>query len=216
MNPVAIRNDIKRAGCWSHGRRKFVDALKSSKKKSAAALVPIQRLFWIERAVAARAKRDELDLEGLVSLRQDVRDRLSRRVLKDVYEVAFALDEDPAVPQGSKLREAVRYVINQREPLTALLRHPEIPIHNNDTERDLRHVVTGRKNWLIFGSQRGGEVAGRLYSLVMSCKLAEIDPMAYLEDALALISTVKASDIAHLTPWGWKAMQRRAELAAGQ
>ena len=86
--------------------------------------------------------------------------------------------------------------------------------HNNDTERDLRHVVTGRKNWLIFKSQRGGDVAGRIFSLVMSSKLAGINVMAYLEDALSLISTTKASDIAKLTPWGWKAAQLDAAASA--
>ena len=214
VNPVAVRNDIVRAGCWAHGRRKFNDALKSSKKKAAAALRPIQRLFWIERAVVRRAKRDGLDFDGLVELRQDVRDRLSRRVLRGIYDVAFALDEDPTVAGGSKLRTAVTYLINQREPLTALLRDPRIPIHNNDTERDLRHIVTGRKNWLIFGSPRGGEVAGRLYSLVMSCKIAGVPPDEYLEDVLSLVSTMRASDIAALTPWGWAAARAAAAATA--
>lgn len=214
VNPVAVRNDIARAGCWSHARRKFLDALKSNKKRAAAVFRPIQRLFWIERAVVRRAKRDGLDQAALVELRRDVRDRLSRRVLTRIYELAFALDEDPNVPGGSKLRTAVRYVINQRVPLTALLRNASIPIHNNDTELDLRHVVTGRKNWLIFGSPRGGEVAGRLFSLVMSCKLAGIAPDEYLEDVLGLVSTTKASEIAKLTPWGWAAARGDALLAA--
>ncbi len=214
VNPIAERNDIQRAGCWSHARRKFVDALNASQERSAAALIPIERLFWIERAVAKRAKHVGLDREGHIALRQQVRDRLSRQLLKDLYEVVYALDEDPSVVQGSKLYAAVRYAINQRRPLTALLRHPEIPIHNNDTERDLRHVVTGRKNWLIFGSQRGGEVAGRLYSLVISCKLAGIDPMAYLEDALSLISTV--TDVSHLTPWGWNCLRESMAVATAE
>jgi len=105
------------------------------------------------------------------------------------------------------------HLINQREPLTALLRHGKIPIHNNDTERDLRHVVTGRRNWLIFGSERGGEVAARLYSLVMSCKLNGIDVEAYLEDALSLIATTPASRIATLTPWGWAAEREATRTA---
>ena len=174
---------------------------------AAAALRPIQRLFWIERAITARAAAKELNLADLAELRLEVRGRLSRRVLKEAYEVIFALDEDPKVTSGSQLGKAVKYAINQRGPLTALLRHGEIPIHNNDTERDLRHVVTGRKNWLIFGSQRGGEVAGRLYSLVMSSKLAGVNVSDYLDDALSLISTTPASEIATLTPWGWRAAQ---------
>ena len=213
VNPIAVRNDIARAGCWAHARRKFRDALKTNKGKAAAALRPIQRLFWIERAITSRAKREVLDLEALSALRMRVRDRLSRRVLQQIYEVGFALDEDPTVTQGSLLQKAATYLINQRVPLTALLRFGKIPIHNNDTERDIRHVVTGRKNWLLFGSERGGEVAARLYSLVMSCKLNGVDVEAYLEDALSLISTTPASQIASLTPWGWAATQRAAAEA---
>lgn len=211
VNPVSVRNDIDRAGCWSHVRRKCRDALASNKKMAAALIRPIQRLFWIERAIVARAKRDalragsDLTLERLASLRLAVRRRRSSHVLTQLFDRVFAMDEDPSILPGSPLGKAVGYVINQREPLTALLRNGKIPIHNNDTERDLRHVVTGRKNWLIFGSQRGGEVAGRLYSLVMSCKLIGIDPEAYLKDALSRVATTPASKIAELTPWGWAA-----------
>ncbi len=215
VNPIAVRNDIERAGCWAHARRKFRDALKSNKKKAAAALRPIQRLFWIERAVTARAKRDNLNLKGLAALRLDVRDRRSRRVLRQIYDIGFALHEDSTVSADSLLGKAVKYLLNQRAPLTTLLRSGKIPIHNNDTERDLRHVVTGRKNWLIFGSERGGQVAGRLYSLVMSCKLAGVAPDEYLEDALSLISSTPASEIAKLTPWGWQAQRAALHVVNG-
>lgn len=213
VNPVSSRNGIVRAGCWAHARRKFVDALDSNKRKAAAILRPIQRLFWIERAVVARARRDGLDLESLARLRADVRDRRSRRVLAIIFELALTLNEDTSLEGRSAIRKAAGYVVNQREPLTAMLRDGRLPIHNNDTERALRHVAVGRKNWMIFGSPRGGEVAARLYSLVMSCRLAEITPDAYLEDVLQRISTTPAARIAELTPWGWKA-RRAAEAAA--
>jgi len=71
--------------------------------------------------------------------------------------------------------------------------------------------VTGRKNWLTFGSERGGRVAGRLYSLVMSAKLARINVEEYLEDLLNRVSTTPMSRIAELTPWAWA--QSRAGAA---
>ncbi len=58
---------------------------------------------------------------------------------------------------------------------------------------------------LVFGSQRGGEVACRLYSLMLSCKQAGVDPEAYLEDLLMKVATTAASQIASLTPWAWAA-----------
>ena len=70
VNPIAVRNDIARAGCWAHARRKFRDSLKSNKRMAAAVLRPIQRLFWIERAITARAAAKELNLADLAELRR--------------------------------------------------------------------------------------------------------------------------------------------------
>ena len=108
------------------------------------------------------------------------------------------------MPKG-KLGKALGYLMSQRISLLACLDDPRLPIHNNDAERDLRHLAVGRKNWLVFGSQRGGEVACRLYSLVLSCKQCGADPEAYLEDVLMKVATTPALEIASLTPWAWQA-----------
>ena len=121
VNPVAIRNDITRAGCWAHARRKFHDALLAGHRKAAAVLRPIQRLFRIERAVLDRAKHRKLDLQQLAELRIDIRGRLSRRVLREIFDLVFALDEDPSTPATEMLHKAVRYVVRQRSPLLAHL-----------------------------------------------------------------------------------------------
>jgi transposase len=205
VNPIANRNDITRAGCWVHARRKFRDALKTGAAKAGAALRPIQRLFWIERAIKLRAERDGLAFEDQAELCQQVRQRRSKAVLRQLYEIVFALQEDPTTQSNEQLRKAVTYAIKQSDSLMAHLDNGRIPIHNNDTERDLRHVVIGRKNWMTFGSERGGVVAGRLYSLVMSAKLAEIDVEVYLKDVLGRVATTPSSRIAELTPWGWAA-----------
>lgn len=89
-------------------------------------------------------------------------------------------------------------------------------LSNNDSERDLRHVVVGRNNWLIFASPRGGKVACRLYSLVLSCKENGVDPQAYIEDLLTRVSSTPASRVAELTPWGWaaaRAAEARPQVA---
>src|SRR5688572_21458978 len=79
---------------------------------------------------------------------------------------------------------------------------------SSDEERDLRHVAVGRKNWLVFASERGGEVVCRLYSLVLSCKQAGVDPEVYIEDVLGRLPTTPAADIATLTPWAWAAARK--------
>ena len=213
VNPTAKRNDITRAGCWAHARRKFRDALQVGATRAGLALRPIQRLFWIERAVVARAKDRRLDFDQAAALRHEVRNRRSKAVLRKLYEVIFALAEDPLAQSNEQLAKAVRYAINQRDPLLAHLDDGRLPIHNNDTERDIRHVVTGRKNWMTLASEKGGAVAARLYSLVVTCKLAQINVEAYLEDVLTKVATTPASRIAELTPWGWARAQGTVETA---
>ena len=103
----------------------------------------------------------------------------------------------------SKLGKAITYLENQREPLGVFLSNPRVPMHNNDQERDIRHIITGRKNWLLFASPRMGEVACRLYSLILSCIQNEVNPEAYIEDVLMAVATTPMSEIANLTPWAW-------------
>ena len=109
---------------------------------------------------------------------------------------------------NSLLGKALTYLRNQQGPLDKSVADPRLPIHNNDSERDLRHIAVGRKNWMVFASERGGAVASRLYSLVLSCKEADINPEAYIEEVLQRISTTRAADIAELTPWAWAAARR--------
>jgi transposase len=211
---VIGKNGIVRAGCWSHARRKLKDALDAGTKDAALVLAPVQRLFWLERAINRRAQRDELDRDTLRNLRSRVRGHRSRRVIADIYAAAGDLAlKRSTVPKG-KLGKALGYLDRQRDPLTVFLDDARIPIHNNDSERDLRHLAVGRKNWLVFASERGGDVACRLYSLVLSCLQVKVNPQQYLEDLLTRISTTPASKIAALTPWAWAKARRQAEASA--
>lgn len=210
---VVEANGIVRAGCWAHARRYFKKAFDTGTKEAALCLRPIGRLFWLERAVNRRADRLELDLEARRELRARVRTRRSSVVHAQLYEVAAKLDQAPTTLARGQLGKGLGYLARQRGPLSVFLSEPRIPIHNNDSERDLRHIVLGRKNWQIFASPKGGEVACRLYSLVLSAKLNGIDPREYIEDVLGRLSTTPHSRIAELTPWGWAAA-RRAEREA--
>lgn len=211
FDEVVRQNGIVRAGCWAHARRKLKDALDTGSKGAAKVLVLVQRLFALERAITRRAERRELDFEALAELRRGVRARHARSLVGRIHERAEALSRERSTLPKSKLGKALVYLDRQRAPLSAFLDDPRLPIHNNDSERDLRHVAVGRKNWLVFASPRGGDVACRLYSLVLSCRQSGIDPEAYIEDVLGLVSVTPASRIAELTPWAWAA--RRAAAA---
>lgn len=205
FDEVVERNDIVRAGCWAHARRKFKQALDAGDRVAAHMLAPMQRLFAVERAVLLRAQSRHLDRDQLVDLRRVVRERRSRVIVNAIYARADELSQRRSTLPKSNLGKALTYLERQRQPLSVFITDARIPIHNNDEERDLRHLALGRKNWLVFGSQRGGDVACRLYSLILSCKQAGIDPETYLEDVVGRLSTTKDSEIASLTPWAWAA-----------
>jgi transposase len=205
FNEVVEQNSIRRAGCWAHARRKFKQALDTGAKRAAYVLAPIQRLFRVERAITQRAELERLGEDELIALRERVRMRRSARIVAEIFARANELSLERSTLPKSQLGKALVYLDRQREPLSTFLDEPRIPIHNNDEERDLRHLAVGRKNWQIFGSRRGGEVACRLYSLVLSCKQAGVDAEVYIEDALGRLSTTNAADIASLTPWAWAA-----------
>ncbi|MEM7203914.1 MAG: IS66 family transposase [Planctomycetota bacterium] len=205
---VVATNGIVRAGCWVHVRRKFRDALDAGTEAAAVVLRPIQRLFWIERAIKKRSKAEQMSWADLVALRNRVRQQHSVRVLAQIHDAGRELSSRRATLPKSALGKALTYLCNQAEALAASVNDARLPIHNNGAERDLRHVAMGRRNWLVFASERGGEVASRLYSLLLSCKEAGVEPEAYLEDVLHRVATTPASDIASLTPWGWRAAQQ--------
>jgi transposase len=77
-------------------------------------------------------------------------------------------------------------------------------IDNSLSERVIKLVALGRKNWLFSGSDGGAQRAAILYSLIASCKLCGIDPFVYLRDVLERINTHPANRIDELTPPQWK------------
>lgn len=208
FDEVVEQNGIVRAGCWAHARRRFKQAFETGARDAAHVLVPIQRLFAIERALMRRARARCLDRAALLELRRRVRERRSKPLVARIVARADELSRQRSTLPESPLGKAVKYMLRQHATLSTFLGDARIPIHNNDEERDLRHLALGRKNWLVFGSERGGDVACRLYSLVLSCKQAGVDPQVYIEDVLGRLSTTKAADIAQLTPWAWAAARK--------
>ena len=202
---VIRENDIERAGCWAHARRKAKDALDTGSESVAPLLGLMQELFAIERPINEDVLAEKVDREQQLELRRAAREGKSRQAVEAIYAEVDRLEGLRSTLPKSKLGKALAYLRSQRDALSVFLDDPRVPIHNNDSERDLRHLAVGRKNWLVFGSQRGGEVACRLYSLVLSCRQCGADPEAYLEDVLMKVATTPASEIASLTPWAWQA-----------
>ena len=116
------------------------------------------------------------------------------------------LDQE-ALPK-SPLGDALRYLTNQWQALCRFAEDGSLEIDNNGAERQLRAVAVGRKNWLFAGSMAGAHRAAVIYSLIQSCRLADIDPFRYLRDVLLRVATHPADRVAELTPKAWAQASR--------
>jgi hypothetical protein len=101
--------------------------------------------------------------------------------------------------------KAIDYMLTRWPAFTRFLDDGRICLSNNAAERALRGVALGRRSWLFAGSDRGGERAAAMYTLIGTAKLNDIDPRAWLADVLRRIADHPASRLAELLPWNWKA-----------
>ena len=108
----------------------------------------------------------------------------------------------PELLPKSAIGGAVRYALNQWQPLQAFTKNENLPIDNNDTERDLRRLTIGRKNWMFFGSAAGGEVAATMYTLIASAARHQLDLWAYVDDVLRCLASGQP-DLEELLPDRW-------------
>ncbi len=131
----------------------------------------------------------------MLKLRGEVRERSSCGRVARMLDAAQELERKHTTLPTSKFGKALKYLLNQQEPLSVFLTDARLPIHNNEKERDLRHIIVGRKNWMTSASVRGGQVACRLYSLVLSCRQNGVNPEAYIAAVLLAVATTSMAGL---------------------
>jgi transposase len=192
FNEVVRQQELSRAGCWSHLRKRFFEARHAHPREAKLALGTIRDLFLIERDLWGRPT-DEVRVE---------RQRHAKPLVDGFY--AWATATSISARPESLLGKALSYALNQRATMEQHLEHGEFPMHNNLSELMLRQAVVGRKNWLFARSEGGAEVAATVYTLVGSCQLQGVDPYAYLVDVLGRIQDHPTTRLSELTPLGWR------------
>ena len=105
---------------------------------------------------------------------------------------------------SNPLSKALNYVIKRRTELTVYLNDPQVPMDTNHLERALRVIPMVRKNWMFCWTEIGAEQVGIIQSLLVTCKLHEVNFYDYLVDVLQRISCHPASKVNELTPRLWK------------
>jgi transposase len=195
--------DVIEVACWAHTRRKFYEAQSSDLMRSTVMLAYIRLLYDVER----EAHEMKLDGEGRLALRQ----AKSVPILDDIQ--AYLEREQPKVLPKSPEGQAITYALSNWKALVRYSEEGDLEIDNNGAERSLRGVAVGRKNWLFFGSDNGGQTAAVLTSFITTCKRLDIDPFAYLRDIFQRISTHPQSRLAELLPDKWMAVRRAASTS---
>ena len=204
---------ITEAGCWAHARRKLfelADIAAKARKGKPTTISPIafeavgkfDAVFALERSinglspearVAARRKDIAPLVNDLIDWMKRERAKLSRH-----NEVAKAMD----------------YMLKRIDVFTRFLEDGRICLSNNAAERELRGIALGRKSWLFAGSDRGGERAAVMLTLIHTAKLNDVDPQAWLADVLARINDHAIHRLEELLPWNWAAERERRKVAA--
>src|SRR5215831_17041739 len=179
-----------RASCLAHVRRRFFDALATA-PEARRALDLILEVYRVEHEAKER---------GIVRTAEHLSLRQTKgRGAMDAF-LAWLDQQKNAHPPKSPLGEAISYARNRGQTLTRFLDDPHIPVDNNASERALRVVALGRKNFMFVGDPEKGENLAGLYSLVSTCETHDIDPVAYLRDVLIRVDTQPAAKIDLLLP----------------
>jgi transposase len=191
--PARPGGPVTLAYCWSHLRRKFYELYVGGNQPIATeALARIKQLYDIEA-----------EIRGLPpQVRRAIRQEKAKsivEVLKPWLETSLA-----KVPKGSKLGEALGYGLNQWDGLVLYLDDGRIEIDSNTVERSIRPLALTRKNALFAGHDLGAAGWAMTASLIETCKLNQVDPLAWMTDVLTkLVNRWPASRIEELMPWAW-------------
>ena len=199
FNEAERRLALDRGGCWSHLRRYFHEAALQH-EEARIGLMAIRDVFLIER--------DLVDLAPPARVLK--RMERSQPVVDGFFDWVRGMSQT-ARPK-SKLGKALGYALSQEPRMRLFLRSGDVPIHNNLSELLLRQPVIGRKNWMFSRSEGGAVAAAGWFTLIGSCLLQGLDPLAYLYDVFRRLPDHPSKWVHELTPLNWRLAVEAGDL----
>jgi len=193
-NDITAKTDVIAAGCFSHNRRKYNDALSVDAQRAGWMLERIQKLYAIED----QARQDKLDFAQRYQLRQ----KYASPLLADIKN--WLDEQSKHVLPKSLLGKAIGYSLSQWSRLVRYIDHGFLEIDNNWIENVIRPLALGRKNYLFAGSHDGAHRAAIIYSLVATAKKHNVEPFAYLKDVIVRIADFPYNKRDLLLPPHWQ------------
>jgi transposase len=196
-------DDMIHACCWSHARRKFIDALKVQTKAKATdpklerVVVLMDELFAIDR----EAREQKLSLDDRHALRQE----LAPAILTELHALLLAMRASGTILPKSIVGKAIFYTLTRWEKLTRFIEHPVIELSTNWAENSMRPIAIGRKNWLHLGSKEAGPKIAAIFSIVESCRKLDVPIRQYLAHVLPGLADRSIQSLDELTPTAYAA-----------
>ncbi len=190
--------------CWAHARRQFFEladiAANARRDKNAAAISPIaleavkriDAMFDIERGINGQSAEERLR----------VRKEQSAPLLATLE--AWLREQRVRLSNSSSVVKPIDYMLRRWDRFARFIEDGRVCLTNNTAERALRGLGLGRKSWLFAGSERGADRAAVMVTLIMTAKLNDVDPQAWLADVLARIADTPQNRLHELLPWEWK------------
>lgn len=201
---LAERKQIIWFPCWSHIRRKFFEATAGDADFRKWVLRKIRYLFMLEKVAWARSPEERLKIRQEKEV--PIIDELKKKILDRL--------SDPRLLPKSKFRESLAYFAGLIPYMKNYTTHAFARLDNNVAERAVRPLAIGRKNWLFFGSNQGGQSAAVILSLVQTCRGLGINPRDYLEDIFGRLMNHSSKKLAELLPDQWlRSRQQSAKPA---
>jgi transposase len=212
-NQLYEEQKVIEAACNAHARRKFFEAKDSDPANAHHALAIYRQLYEIEAnlrdAEAALRNAHPMTAVEAALFRDWWEEQVTLRRLEEALPIWIRfLDwlhelKEKALPK-SPTGEAVRYVLNHERALMRYLWCGFLKIDNNDAEREMKRIATGRKNYLFAGNDAGGKTAAILYSFASTCQRHQIDPFVYLRDLFRRLPTHPPDRLTDLLPGKWQ------------
>jgi len=180
-------------GCWAHCRRYFFEAAICKYEVGVQGLLRIRAIYAADNALAALPPIDRK------------RERIARvlPLVEDFF--AWVASMEPITPGRTLAARALGYAKNQEQELRRVFLDGRLPLDNTRSERALRKVVVGRKNWMFYGSDVHAEAAAAIFSLVASCRLHRLDPELYLDEVMRVLPYWPRERYIELAPNHWRA-----------
>jgi transposase len=189
--------------CWSHIRRKFVEAESGDPPFREWVLIKINKLFSLEE------EGWQLGEEERLKFRQEKEAPIIDELIEKIKN---RLVQGNLLPK-SKFRKALGYFCGLIPHLKNYLNHPFARLDNNVAERAIRPLAIGRKNWLFVGSEDGGEAAAIVLSLIQTCRALGVNPREYLEDVMRRLMGHNIQQLYELLPDAWLKSRRQASVS---